>query len=296
MLFTVRWRPTLQFSFGRLRGLFSYSWKLLVSEIINTGYNELRGVVIGFRYSANDLAYYNKGQSFPKLVVDNVNTSLRSVLFPQMSNCQDRRQEVKDIARKAVRISGYVIMPLTLGLGFVAEPLIKFLLTEKWLPCVPFMQLYCIYYLFIPIQTVGLIVMKALGRSDTYLKIEIIKKVVGIAVLIVTIPFGVLAIAIGAVAASIFAALINVVPTKRFLSYTYKEQFYDFFHGIIPLVLMSLTCIALSFLPAPDLVIVCAQVLAGAAVYILVSWILKLEAFMYVYHILMRVLKRRSAR
>ena len=295
LLCTVRWRPKLKFSFLRLKGLFSYAWKLLASELINTGYLELRETVVGFKYSSNDLAFYNRGQSFPKLVVSNINTSLQSVLFPKMSNCQDKTEEVKSIARKSAKITGFVIAPLIIGLAFVARPMVNILLTEKWLSCVPFLQLYCIFYVFLPIQSVCLQVIKALGRSDIYLRLEIIKKVVGIAVLLITIPFGVIAIAIGAVASNIFAALINVIPIKKILSYSYKEQFRDFCHGIIPLALMSVTCIAISILPVSDFVMILSQCAAGAIVYILSSWLLRLDAFMYLWNMVVRVLKRKSS-
>ena len=294
LFFTIHWRPRWQFSFERLKGLFSYGWKLLVSELINTGYLELRSMVIGIRYTSSDLAYYNKGQSFPKLLSVNINSSLQSVLFPKMSNAQDNKDEVKSVTRKAIRISSFVIMPLILGLALVARPFVNFLLTEKWLPCVPFLQAYCIFYAVIPVQSACLQVIKSLGRSDIYLKLEIIKKVVGILVLLATMPFGPFAIAVGAVAANVFAALINVIPTKKLLNYSYKEQLADYCHGIIPLVLMSAACIGVGFIPMPDLVMLVLQMVIGAAVYTVVSYLMKLEAFMYLWGMISRVLHRKK--
>ncbi len=294
LLVTIRWKPHLQFSFARLKGLFSYGWKLLVSELINTGYLELRSVVIGVKYTSSDLAYYNKGQSFPKLFSVNINSSLQSVLFPKMSNYQDNKETVKIVTRKAIRVSSFVIAPSIIGLALIARPFVRFLLTEKWLSCVPFLQVYCVFYIFMPVQAACLQVIKSLGRSDIYLKLEIIKKVVGILVLILTMPFGPFAIAVGAVLANVFAALINVIPTKKLLSYSYKEQILDYFHGIIPLVLMSVACIAIGFIPMPDLAMIFTQVITGGAVYILSSYLLKLEAFMYLWNMVVRVLKRKN--
>lgn len=294
LFLTIHWRPRLQFSLTRLKGLFSYSWKLLVSELINTGYLELRSMVIGIKYTSSDLAYYNKGQSFPKLLSVNINSSLQSVLFPKMSNAQDNKEEVKNVTRKAIRVSSFVIAPLIIGLALVAKPFINLLLTEKWLPCVPFLQAYCIFYLFMPIQSACLQVIKSLGRSDIYLKLEILKKVVGIVVLIATMPFGTFAIAAGAVGSNVFAALVNVIPTKKLLSYSYKEQFADYFHGVIPLAVMSVVCIAVGCIPMPDLASVSLQVVLGAATYVILSYLLKLEAFMYLWNMVLRVLKRKK--
>ena len=294
LLVTVQWRPQLQFSFERLKGLFSYGWKLLLSELVNTGYLELRSMVIGVRYTSSDLAYYNKGQSFPKLLAVNINSSLQSVLFPKMANAQDNKDEVKKFTRKAIRVSSFVITPLIIGMALVAKPFVCFLLTEKWLPCVPFLQAYCVFYIFIPVQSACLQVIKSLGRSDIYLKLEILKKVVGILVLIATMPFGTLAIAVGAVVANVFAALVNVIPTKKLLSYSYKEQFQDYLHGIVPLALMSLVCVGISFIPMHDLIMIGLQVLAGGAAYVLSSYILKLDSFMYLWNMVRNLLKRKK--
>lgn len=295
LLITVRWHPHLKFSFERLKGLFSYGWKLLVSELINTGYLELRSMVIGVKYTSSDLAYYNKGQSFPKLLSVNINSSLQSVLFPKMSNEQDNKEEVKNVTRKAIRISSFVITPLIVGLALIARPFVNFLLTEKWLPCVPFLQLYCLFYIFMPVQAASLQVIKSLGRSDIYLKLEMLKKSIGILVLILTIPFGTFAIAVGAVASNIFAALINVIPTKKILSYSYREQIADYFHGIVPLVLMSVICIIISFIPISDLAMIFVQAIVGGVVYIVTSYLLKLEAFMYLLDMIIRVIKRKKS-
>lgn len=181
---TVKWKPKKEFSWKRLRTLFSYGWKLLVSSLLDTVYNNLRNLIIGKMYSSSDLAYYNQGDKFPKIIVTNINTSIDSVLLPTMSNEQDDRNRIKSMTRRAIKTSTYVMAPLMMGLAFCAEPIVRIVLTDKWLPCVPFLRLFCISYMFWPVHTANLNAIKAVGRSDWFLKLEIIKMVVGLVFLL----------------------------------------------------------------------------------------------------------------
>ena len=177
---TVKWRPILQFSSKRLKGLLSYGWKLLLSNLINTIYNDIRQLIIGKMYSSLDLAYYNKGKQFPNLIVTNINTSIDSVLLPVMAECQNDKERVKSMTRRSIMTSSYIMWPLMFGLMAIGEPLITLILTEKWLPCVPYMYIFCFVHGMQPIHTANLNAIKAIGRSDIYLKMELIKKSVGI--------------------------------------------------------------------------------------------------------------------
>ena len=170
---TVKWRPKKMFSFQRLKSLFSYGWKLLASSLIDTVYNDLRQLIIGKKYSSGDLAYYNQGKKFPQLIVTNINTSIDSVLLPTMSKAQDDMAAVRSMTRRAIKTSTFLMMPAMIGLAVCAEPLVQLILTEKWLPCVLFLRIFCITYAFYPIHTANLNAIKAMGRSDLFLKLEI---------------------------------------------------------------------------------------------------------------------------
>ena len=150
---TVKWRPKKLFSWSRLKVLLSFGWKLLVSSLLDTGYNNLRNLIIGKMYSSADLAFYNQGDKFPKVIVTNINTSIDSVLLPTMSNVQDDKERVKQMTRRAIKTSTYVMAPLMMGLAFCAEPIVSLVLTDKWLPCVPFLRIFCITYMFWPVHT-----------------------------------------------------------------------------------------------------------------------------------------------
>ena len=163
--FTVKWRPKMQFSLERLKGLFSYGWKLLVSSVLNIVSDKLRPLLIGYRFSASDLSFYNEGILFPNLIVDNVNSSIDSVLLPALSQQQDSAENVKAMTRRAIQISSYIMWPLMIGLFVCARPLVSLLLGEEWLPCIPFMRIFSLYYALFPIHTANLNAIKAMGGA-----------------------------------------------------------------------------------------------------------------------------------
>jgi teichuronic acid exporter len=234
--FTVKWRPRLLFSPRKVKNLFSFGWKLLVSSLINTIYNDLRSLIIGKMYNPAMLGFYNRGQQFPSLIVLNIDGSIQSVMLPVLSSQQDNRPRVKDIMRRAIVTSSFIIYPMMVGLAVTAEPLVKILLTDKWLPCVPFLQIFCASYALMPIHTANLQAINALGRSDIFLKLEIIKKIMGLSILAVTVFYGVYAIALGQVLSGVISTFINAYPNKKLLNYSYIEQWND----IMPSLILSL--------------------------------------------------------
>lgn len=150
--FTVKWRPKLLFSIERLKGLFLYGWKLLVSSLLDALYMNLRSLIIGKIYNPAMLGFYNRGDQFPQIIVTNINGSIQSVMLPALSAEQDNTKRVKDMVRRSIVTSSFIVFPMMVGLAVVSEPLVKILLTDKWLPCVPFCRLLaclmpCILYI-----------------------------------------------------------------------------------------------------------------------------------------------------
>ncbi len=172
----VKWRPVKVFSWRRFKKLFSYAWKLLVSSFIDTIYQKLRQLLIGKIYSTADLAYYNQGQQIPYAVVSNINASIDSVLLPAIASVQDSKENVKKMTRRAIKTSSYIMTPFMIGIFVIAEKLVELLLTEKWLPCVFFLQISCISFIFTPINTANINAIKAIGRSEIILKNRNTKK------------------------------------------------------------------------------------------------------------------------
>ncbi len=293
---TVRWRPKLVFSFQRLKGLFSYGWKLLASGLLDVVYNDLRQLIIGKLYSSSDLAYYNKGEHFPKLIVSNINSSIDSILLPVMSRNQDDAVSVKNMTRRAIKLSSYVMAPFMMGMAFCSKTIVTLLLTEKWLDCVPFMCIFCITYLFYPIHTANLNAIKAMGRSDLFLKLEIAKKVVGLMILFSTMWFGVMAMAYSLLLSSLLSMIINAYPNKKLLEYSFLEQMKDILPGILLAVFMGVCVYFVQWLPLNDWLTLLIQVILGALIYIGGSKLFQLEAFSYIVSVAKGYLHKRAKR
>lgn len=279
---TVKWRPKLKFSFERLKGLFSFGWKLLASNLIDTVYRNIRQLIIGKMYSAQDLSYYNRGKQFPNFIITNINTSIDSVLLPAMSNEQENVNKVREMTRKSIKVSTYVMAPLMMGLAFMASNIVSLILTDKWLQSVPFLQIFCITYMFYPIHTANLNAIKAMGRSDLILKLEIIKKTVGIILLLSTMWFGVMAMAYSLLISSVISQIVNSWPNKKLLNYSYINQLKDILPSIVIAIFMGACVKILEILNLPLILTIITQVLVGFIIYVLLSKLFKLEVFEYI--------------
>lgn len=284
--YTVGWRPILKFSLKSMQQLFSFGWKLLVSSIIDTIYNNIYSLVIGKCFSAKSLGYYNRGKAIPNMIISNINGSIQSVMFPAFSRFQNNLLAMKNVMRRAILTSTFIIVPAMIGVAAIGRPITILLLTEKWLPSVPFLQFSCFILAFYPIHTTNLQVINAMGRSDIYLKLEIIKKIIGFVILLVSIPFGIYGMMIGSCISTIICSIVNSFPNKKLLNYGYFEQIKD----ILPVFILSITMgLVINLWTILDLNIIIAlfiQVITGVIIYLLGSKIFKLEAYTYIVGIL----------
>lgn len=288
LFFTVKWSPKLLFSFKRLKLLFSFGGKLLCSALLDTGYREMTNLIIGKVYSPATLGYYNRGYQFPSLIVSNFNGSIQSVLFPALSSVQDNKTRVKELTRRTIVTSSYIIFPLMIGLGVIAEPMVKLLLTEKWLPCVPFLRIFCLSFALWPIHTSNLQAINAMGRSDIFLKLEIIKKVLGILIICFTVRYSPLIMAFGILLSSILGSFINASPNKKLLNYSYLEQIEDVLPSFLLSIIMGIFIYPVIFLKLSNIITIFSQVILGVVIYIALSYLLKLECFMYLLNIILK--------
>lgn len=286
-----RW-PKLKFSFDRIKGLLGYGWRILGASLLNNGYQELRTLLIGKIYTSSDLAYYSKGKQFPELLVININTSIGSVMFPKMSKEQDDIRRLKETTRQSIRFSSYLLTPMMFGLAAIATPFISLLLTDKWLFAVPFMQLYCVFYLAQPIHTANMQAIKALGRSDTYFRLEIIKKTIELITLIIVMRISVLAIAISATVLNWLFIFVNSYPNNKLLHYSVKEQINDISPPIVMGLVMAGVVLLFGKLKLARLSLVIIQITVGIAVYIGLSLLLKNKEFTYLVNIIKNSVRR----
>lgn len=290
---TVKWRPKLMFSWKRLKGLLAFGWKMLCSALLDTVYNNLRSLLIGKVYSSADLAYYNEGKKFPNLIVTNINTSIDSVLLPAMSKEQDDKDRVKNMTRRSIMVSCYIMAPLMIGLACCASNIVIVILTEKWLPCVFFLQIFCITYMFYPIHTANLNAIKAMGRSDLFLKMEIWKKVIGMILLLATLFISVKAMAYSLLISTLTSMIINSWPNKKLLDYSFLEQMIDILPSIFLAVGMGAVVYFIGLLHIPTLPLLLIQVICGGAIYIAGSAVFRLEPFHYLIGIIRPVIQKR---
>ena len=280
---TVGWKPKLMFSLQRLGGLVSYGWKLLVSALLDTIYLKISQLVVGLKYTSSDLAFYNKGDQLCLLVVENINSSIDSVLLPVLSAEQDSR---------AIKTSSYIMMPLMMGMAVCAEPLIRLLLTEKWLPCVPYMQVFCAMYAFYPLHTANLNAIKAMGHSDIFLKLEIIKEIVGIGLIFAAMNISVYAVAVSQFVSGLISLVINAWPNRKLLGYKLTKQLRDILPALLLACLMGVCIYPISLLGLSDWLTLLIQVLLGIAIYVGGSVIFRVDSFSFMLDVLRRLTGR----
>jgi len=292
---SVRWRPTFEFSWGRLMGILSFSWKILASGLIDSIYGQARTLIIGLVYPPGVLGFYTKGQSFPNMIVTAMDGSIQAVMLPVLSSQQDDGPTLKATMRRAMVMSSYIVFPAMAGMAAVANPLVRLLLTDKWLPAVPFLQIFCGVFALWPVHTANLQAIVALGRSDVMLRLEVIKKVIGVAVLAVTIQFGPMAMAAGLLVTGVVSTLINARPNVTLLNYRYREQVRDLAPAFLVSVLMGAAVWALNGLKLSMAAMLSLQTIAGLVIYIGGSWLLRLEPFVYAAGVAQDVLRKRRA-
>lgn len=291
---TVKWRPKFIFSFSRLKILFSYGWKLLVAGLTETIYRDIRQLIIGKKYTSDDLAFYNKGNQFPNLIVSNINSSIDSVLLPAMSSVQEKIDSVRDMTRRAIKTSTYLIMPMMVGLAVCAEPLVRLILTEKWLPCVFYLRIFCFTYAFYPIHTANLNAIKAMGHSGIFLKLEIIKKIIGIVALVSTMFISVEAMALSLLVTSVINQIINSGPNKKLLNYNYGDQLRDMLPQISLSCVMGVCVYCIGLIPLNDLFLLLIQVPAGGLIYFIGSKLFHIDSYEYVIGIVKGLLHKKE--
>lgn len=296
MRFTVRLKLHFVCNIQRVKILFGFGWKLLVSSLIDTLYQDLRSLVVGKKYDSSTLGYYNRGKQFPQFIINAVNGAVQSVMLPAMSAQQDNKVQLKAMMRRSITLSSYIIFPMMAGLAGIAAPLVSLLLTDKWLFCVPYMQIYCFTLAFWPIHTSNLQAINAVGRSDVFLKLEIIKKSYGIVALLIAVfcfnsP---IAIAMTGVFTTFISCFVNAYPNKKLVGYSYLEQIQDILPSFIVSVVMLGGVLLVGQLALPTIALLALQVLTGIVIYVLISAIFRVKSFMILIGLIKNILRNRK--
>lgn len=291
--FLIPWRPTLQFSKKSAKGMIGYGSRILAAELSATFFAEVRSLVIGAVYSSADLAYYNKGQQIPHLITNNLTGIMGSVMFPTVANYSDDLHQVKMMTKRGLRVLVYVLVPCMFGLAAVMEPLVILLFTEKWAQTIPFGQILSIDTCIAIFESYFLQIMKAIGRSDVVLKLEIKKKPIYMLLLIIGVNINVSALAVAMLLFDIYALALDMRYIKKYVPYGIGEQLQD----ILPALLLGIVMAVVVYLiPSFSslLLTLAVKILAGAAVYVLGSILFRLEAFQYLKNIVLERFKKRK--
>lgn len=278
---TVRWRPCFIISIEKVKDLFRFGSNLLCSGLLAVVFNNLYPFIIGKFYDRILLGYYNRGNSIPSMLVENITGTISGVMFPAIASCQSDRAHVKKLVRRMVVTSSFLVFPMMLGLAVVAEPLVQLIYTDKWLPCVPFLQLSCLTYAVWPIHTANLQAIAAIGHSKEFLKLEIIKKILMVVVVVISAHFGVYVMVTGGAVLSLVFTFINAWPNRKLLDYAFEEQMLDIMPSIFLSVIMGFVIEMLSMLPFGSGLLLFLQVVVGSAFYFASAYYFKLESFTY---------------
>lgn len=278
----IPWKPIFAFSFKRLKPLFSFGWKLLLTNIITIFFSQLNQLVIGKIYETNSLAYYNQGNQFPAVIVTNISYAVGCTLLPAMSENQNNINVVKNIIRRTIKLTTYIIAPCMFGLIFSADILIPVLLTDKWSACIFFLRVFCVVYLLYPINSANINAYNAIGRSDISLKLEIVKKSIGFLLLVLTMFISVEAMAIGVLISAVLSQIINAMPNKKLFDYSYFQQIKDISPEVLLSVFMGICVYFIKFITLPNIVILLLQLFIGVGIYWLFSALLHLESYVFI--------------
>ncbi len=281
LLFLVKWRPRLLFSVKKAEELFSYGWKILCSGLIDTVFNNVYGLVIGKLYNSAMMGQYSRGNQFPALIANNLGAAIQSVMLPAFSASQEDKDRLKRMVRRSIVTSSYLVFPMMAGLIAVAEPMVKLLLTDRYLPCVPMLRMLCIAYATWPLHVANLQAINALGRSEIFLKLEIIKKAVSMAALLISIPFGIYTMVALKAVTDFICTFINAYPNKKLLNYSFFEQWKDVLPSLFLSAVMCLVSYGIQYVIEGTLLTLVVQILVGVVVYAGLSWLFRLEAFLY---------------
>ena len=279
--FYQHWFPGFRFSWQSYKEFFSYGSKLMASSLLNAVYGNVYSLVIGKFYSASSLGYYTKGHGYATLPSATLSGVLNKVTFPVLSKVQDDDARLENAYRKMIRVSAYVVFPIMILLVVLARPLVLILLTDKWENCVIYLQVLCFAMMWNPIHSLNLNLLFVKGRSELFLRLEIVKKIIGATILCVTIPFGLVAMCCGQVVSSLIFLFVNTYYTGKLIHVGFVQQIKDLLPTMMYTAIMGLFVWLLSSVVEIQLVQLLVGFLLGIPLYVLTSKVLKSQEYFF---------------
>lgn len=290
MFLMCGWRPKIQFSVMKAKQIFSFGWKILLSDMIATLETDIRSLVVGKTFGGAKLAFYDQGKKYPGLLVNNVNSAINKVMLPAYSKSQENLTELKSMLRKSIKVGVYVLAPLLIGFSAVAENFILVILTEKWLYSIPYIHVFCMYFLTRPMETSCQQAILAIGRSDIVMRIMIAINSISLGTLLFAafVMKSVFAVALGSLIATFVSFSCYLFSTNKLIGYKLKEQITDIAPIVFVAGIMGGVVKLIGLLPFAAIIVLVFQILIGAIVYYTLSEILKIEAHVYLRKILIK--------
>ena len=289
-----QWRPQKQFSFARFKELFSFGWKLLASGLIDTTWKEVYQIVIGKVYSPSILGQYTRAQQFASICSSNLTFVVQRVSFPALSQIQDDKLRLKLAYKRIIKVTMLVSFVLMLGMVGSAKSMILFLVGDQWLPCVPYLQIICFNMMLYPLHAINLNMLQVQGRSDLFLKLEIIKKMIAVVPILLGIFINIYWMLIGSVITGFISYWLNAAYSGPFLNYSSKEQVLDILPSFCVAFVMMLVVFAMSFIPISAYILFPLQVLVGAIVSVGLCKIIGLSEYIELKDIVIPLLQRQK--
>ena len=284
----VRWIPQRTFSMQSFRQLFGFGSKLLASGLLDTIYNNIYPLVIGKFFSASTLGVYSRASSLAQYPSSNLTSVLQSVTFPVLSSIQNDEERLGNAYRRLLRMSVFIIFPLMIGLSAVADPFIRLVLTDKWEGAIYLLQIVCFSMMWYPVHAINLNLLQVKGRSDYFLKLEIIKKIIGVSMLCITVPIGIVAMCYGSICTSIICLGVNTHYTWKLIGYGFKRQMREMLPTLLhALVMGAIAWTAVQLLPTIESQLI-GGILSGATYYIIGAWLLKFKELQEVVSLIKR--------
>lgn len=264
----VKWLPSFVFSKQSFKEFFGFGSKLLASSLLDQIYSNIYGIVIGKFYNAADLAYYNRSKNQISLVTSMPNSVLQSVTFPLLVRIQENNESMKNAYRRIIKLSGFVIFPLALGVGAVAFPLINVLYGDLWIYAATLLSIMAFSGMWYPIHAINLNYLIVKGRSDLFFRLEVIKKITGVSILCITIPLGLEAMCYGNIIGSLFSLVYNTYYTGKFLNMSIFAQLRDLMPTLILSGVMYVGARLTAHFMGNDILSLVCSVAVGVVIYV----------------------------
>ena len=260
--------------------MLPFGLKIMGTTLLDTIFNEIRSVIISAKYSPQDLAIYDNGRKYPNLIVTNINTSIGSVMLPVMSKEQDDRESIKTTMRKSIEVSCFLVSPMLLGFIACSRRFVSVVLTSKWNGCIPYICITCVMCLFYPIHTINIQALNSIGQSGKTLRLEVVKKLLNIGILLLTMPFGVIWIAIGAMIVSLVSTYINSIYSKKYFDYSFMNQLLDMLPSIILSSVMATCVFVFDYtVHLNEIIMLLGDIILGISIYLMSACITHNHAF-----------------